>query len=450
MRKIIALLITFSLTVSSVFAGSISKTVRSLGINPSAVSLSVKEVKNGNTIYSLNEKVPMNPASTLKLLTSAASYDTLGKDFVFSTELYKSTNNDLYLKLSADPFLQSTDLNTLFETAAKKNIFEPKKIYIDNTLFDNNEWGEGWQWDDDLNPLMPKFSIYNLDNNLISIELTPISDNVAPTVNIKPFYPVTVMNLVQTDLKSGDNHFKVERNNSIAPNIVSISGFISKTSIIKIPINNLKVYFRLRLEDAIKNAKIDYYSPFGYTKLPTTNIYLVDKIEHSINEILKSVLKNSDNCNAETLFKVAGATWANSQGNTQNSLDMLNSYLKNLGLNTEDIKIVDGSGVSKNNLVSADFMTDFLVKASKNEEFEELKQYLPTAGEGTLKNRMLYFKDNLRAKTGTLSDTSAIAGYIKTRSGKTYAFDIMIRDAKTSSSEKKNIEEQILRQIYMN
>ena len=63
---------------------------------------------------------------------------------------------------------------------------------------------------------------------------------------------------------------------------------------------------------------------------------------------------------------------------------------------------------------------------------------------------MLYFKDSLRAKTGTLSDTSAIAGYLKTRKGKTYAFDIMIKDAKTSSSDKKNIEEQILRQIYMN
>ena len=63
---------------------------------------------------------------------------------------------------------------------------------------------------------------------------------------------------------------------------------------------------------------------------------------------------------------------------------------------------------------------------------------------------MLYFKDNLRAKTGTLADTSAIAGYITSKRGKTYAFDIMINDAKTSSADKKNIEEQILRSLYMN
>ena len=63
---------------------------------------------------------------------------------------------------------------------------------------------------------------------------------------------------------------------------------------------------------------------------------------------------------------------------------------------------------------------------------------------------MLYFKDNLRAKTGTLSDVSAIAGYITARSGKKYAFDIMINDPKSNSQEKKSLEEYILRDIYSN
>ncbi|MBO6256908.1 D-alanyl-D-alanine carboxypeptidase [bacterium] len=63
---------------------------------------------------------------------------------------------------------------------------------------------------------------------------------------------------------------------------------------------------------------------------------------------------------------------------------------------------------------------------------------------------MLYFKECLRAKTGTLSDTSAITGYITTRRGKVLVFNIMIQDAKTSEADKKNIEELILREIYMN
>ena len=94
-------------------------------------------------------------------------------------------------------------------------------------------------------------------------------------------------------------------------------------------------------------------------------------------------------------------------------------------------------------------MTSFLVKLYNTENFPTIEQYLPTPGEGTLKNRMLYFKDCLRAKTGTLSGTSAITGYITTRTGKVYVFNIMIQDAKTSDADKKNIEEQILRQVYM-
>ena len=92
-------------------------------------------------------------------------------------------------------------------------------------------------------------------------------------------------------------------------------------------------------------------------------------------------------------------------------------------------------------------MTSFLVK----EEVQELLNgKLATAGEGTLTNRMLYFKDNLYAKTGTLSDVSAIAGYITSRNGKKYAFDIMINDPKTKSADKKLLEEYILRDIYAN
>ena len=64
-------------------------------------------------------------------------------------------------------------------------------MYIDSRIFDSVEWGEGWQWDDDLNPLMPKFSAYNLDGNLLKIEITPTVNNTPATIVTKPFYPLT-------------------------------------------------------------------------------------------------------------------------------------------------------------------------------------------------------------------------------------------------------------------
>jgi len=448
MRKIVTSLLTIILTSMPVYSAgnNIERMLVKQHINKSAVSISIKDAQTGQKIYTLNDRAPRQPASTLKVITTSASLNTLGANYQFSTKLYKSTNNDLYLKLGADPFLKSDDLKQLITTAKNKEI-TPKNFYIDDSIFDNMEWGEGWQWDDDLNPYMPKFSAYNIDGNIINVEITPQKIGVAPNIIVKPFYPITIMNLMTSSKDYNNIYF--ERNNSIAPNIINAKGHITKQQTVKLPVNSPQLYFKLRLQEVIRSRKMDYYNPLITGILPEDNIYLVDEINNPMSSALKEILKNSNNLVAETVFKLAGATYMESSGSAQNSYAMLKDYLEKLELNTDDIKIVDGSGVSKNNLMTSDFMTSFLVKLYNNEDFQTIGQYLPIPGEGTLKNRMLYFKDNLKAKTGTLADTSAITGFITTRAGKVYVFDIMIQDAKTSESDKKNIEEQILRQVYM-
>ena len=444
LAKIIIGILIFCTTQINVSANPINKTILKSGINRGAISVSVKDVSTGKTVYSLNDKIPKNPASTLKIITLNASLNTLGKDYEFSTELYKNTNNELYLKLGGDPFLTSSNLNTLFAAASSKNITEPKAVYVDDFIFDDVEWGEGWQWDDDLNPLMPKFSSYNLDKNLLNIVITPTATDAPAEIRTTKFYPVTFMNLVTT----GDhNLISITRNNSISPNIINIQGSIKKQVTKQIPVNYPKRYFIIRCEEAIRAAKIDYYGKFNQKKTPSQNVYLVSKITHPISDVVAEILKNSNNLAAESVFKAAGAKYVNNTGSLENSLKMLNAYFEKININPEQIRIVDGSGVSKNNLITADFMSEFLVKISSDSDY---KNSLQTAGEGTLSERMLYFKDNIRAKTGTLSDISAIAGYLTARSGKTYAFDIMINDPKSKSGDKKSLEEYILREIFTN
>ncbi len=448
MKKIISLLLAMAFTVSAASAESLHKTLSSLGVNKSAVAIYIKDVNSGNVVFSMNEKAPMLPASTLKIITSSAAVDTLGADYKYKTKLYKSTNNDLYLKLSGDPLLESSNLDKLIESANSKNIV-PKTFYVDDSVFDKTEWGEGWQWDDSLNPLMPKFSSYNINKNLLKVEVTPTSQGASPKLTVKPFYPLTFMNLVTTDTTSPTS-VSIDSDSTIAPNMLNLSGTVSKLTNVIVPVPNTRMNFILRLENSINSKKMEYFGAIKNAKLPDKNVYLVDEIEHPIEDMIPLILKNSNNFVAETLFKSAGAVWANSQGSIRNSLGMLSAYFDKNGLNSDDIKIVDGSGVSKNNIMTAEFMGEFLEYKSKTEDFDTFKELLPTAGEGTLKNRMLYFKDNLRAKTGTLADTSAIAGYITSRKGRLYAFDIMINDAKTSPADKKNIEEQILRNLYAN
>lgn len=440
MKKLILTTLLLLFATQQSFADAIDKTITKSGINKGAIAVSVKELNTGKTVYKLNDTKPSVPASTLKLVTLPASLDVLGEDYEFTTQLLKNTNNELFIKLGADPFLTSSDLNKLFKTAKSKNIIEPKAIYIDDYIFDSTEWGEGWQWDDDLNYLMPKFSSYNIDKNLLNVIIAPTTKGAPANIYTTKFYPTTFMNLVTTGTSTD---IKLTRNNNISPDIITAEGTIQKQITKQIPINHLKRYFILRTEDAIQNAKIEYYGNFAQKKVPTSNVYLVDEVKHPMNDAINAILKNSNNMVAETVFKAAGAKFVNNTGSFNNSQKMLNAYFDKIGVKYDDIRIVDGSGVSKNNMLTADFMTEFLLKMP-----EDYKKLLPTPGEGTLTSRMLYFKDNLYAKTGTHCTESALAGYITSRSGKTYVFDIMINDPKSKTSEKKSLEEYILRDIY--
>ena len=448
MRNIICLILSLFLFAGGANASSVDKVIKKLNVNKGGVSVSVRDVKNGNVVYSLNPKTPMNPASTLKLITFASSINTLGYDYEYVTELYKSSNNDLYFKLSGDPMLKSIDLSNMLKTAKGKNIVSPKNVYLDASVFDEKDWGEGWQWDDDLNPAMPKFSAYNLDGNVVKIEIAPVAQSIPPTIVVNPFYPFTFMNAVNVDLNSKEDNVEFSKNNDIN-NVINVSGTISSGIIKYLPVPNQKRYFTLRLENAISKVKLGYFKPIKKAVLPKNNIYLVDKISHPINNVAKLILKDSNNFAAETLFKTAGAVWSGSQGTTENSLKMLDEYLAKLGLDMSEVTIVDGSGVSKNNLLTSDFMTKFLKAKYYEDDIDKYKELMVSPGEGTLEKRMLYFRDNLKVKTGTLSGVSALAGYITTRRGNVLAFDIMINDSKISSLDKKNLEEQILRQIYM-
>jgi len=74
---------------------------------------------------------------------------------------------------------------------------------------------------------------------------------------------------------------------------------------------------------------------------------------------------------------------------------------------------------------------------------------MATSGEGTLQDRLLYLKGNLKAKTGTLSNISALTGYLSTQNGHKYAFCIMINDAKSKDKDKKLLEDNIIKTLYL-
>lgn len=439
----------FALAIQPVFAKAtmhqLTSAIKKADIsNGALISVSFKDISNGKTVFEFNSKRPMNPASVQKLVTLLPSVDALGENYEFKTQFYKNSDKNICIKMGADPYFTAKDLRSMVRELNNKKISVLKVVTIDDSILDGNEWGEGWQWDDDLNPLMPKFGSYNMDGNLLGITVTPTVKGAPANISTDVFYPTAFMNNILT----GDsNDIRLVRKNYISPDVINADGTVSREVNLKIPVNYPRRYFILRLEDILRKQKICYYGDFNRAKLPK-NCALIAEIKHPLAQAENDILRNSNNMMAETVFKLAGGKYFAQTGSAQSAIDMFNEYYKKRGVSTEGIKIVDGSGVSKNNLLTADFITEVLANEAKNCDFERFKDHMASPGEGTLTDRMLYFKDNLKAKTGTLSSVSSIAGYLKAKNGKTYAFCIIVNDSKSKSADKKSFEEYVLRNAY--
>ena len=453
MKRLIIIFIFFMMSINFASAKHLpsvmDKAFEYTNIPKSAVSISIQNINKQKQIYQLNHETPKMPASTQKVVTIIPSIQILGKDYEFSTKLYKDKNKyEYYIVLGADPYLTSKELKMLLSNIKIPKDKNISSIYIDDTIFDKVEWGEGWQWDDDLNPLMPKFSAYNIDRNLIKLTLTPLP-NQPPQIETNVFYPTLFMNY----LKNGDkNDVKLSRKNYISSNEITLEGEILSKMNIEIPVNDVEKYFKLRLKDGLKSNKLHYYKEIESKKLPTENVVLIGEIAHPISYAIRDIFDNSNNFVAETVFKLAGAKYATGQGTFSKSYSMIEDFCSSNIVDLSNIRIVDGSGVSKNNITTARFMTDYLVQAVNNYGYDNITTLLakPNTEYGTLKNRMLFLQDKLYAKTGTLSDVSGIIGYIETRKGNRFAFSILINDAKTTNTQKKSFEEILLREIYRN
>lgn len=451
MKKIINIFLFLVLLFSAncadakIFKSPVDYAKEKAGIKNSAmIAVSFIDVNTGKVKFAQNEKIPVPVASVQKIVTLVPSINTLGLDYNFSTKLYKSNDKSVYLKLGANPYLTTKDLRGLFSTLPKYKITTINKFGIDDSILDAEIWGEGWQWDNELNPLMPKFSPYNLNSNVLTLTFSPTTKGNVAEITQSSFYPLCIQNDVITGAESG---VEIKQNQFSTADILVATGEVSKDFAVTVPIKYPRRYFVLQTEEALDKVKVKYYGDFARVKVPSKT-YLIAEHKSPISLAIPDVLKRSNNMVAETVFKLAGGKYAKTSGNAQDAVSMLKDYYNAQGIDTDGIGVFDGSGVSKNNLLNANFVSNVLYKDLGTSSKFHLEENLATPGEGTLSNRMLYFSKNLRAKTGTLTNVSSIAGYLTTRSGKKYAFCIVINDANSKSFDKKSFEEYLLRRVY--
>lgn len=161
--------------------------------------------------------------------------------------------------------------------------------------------------------------------------------------------------------------------------------------------------------------------PSGATRLCTRT--------HAIEQVLNRMMKESDNLYAESMFYQLAAAGGAHPAKASHARAAINRLIQKIGLTPSRYKVADGSGLSLYNYVSAELLVRLLRYAWRNKNIGDcLMPTLPVAGfDGTLKSRMKgdYTCGNVRAKTGTLTGISSLAGYCTAANGHELCFAII-------------------------
>ena len=165
-----------------------------------------------------------------------------------------------------------------------------------------------------------------------------------------------------------------------------------------------------------------------YTVCPP-DARLLGRRTHALTEVLLPMMKESDNQYAEALFYQLAALSGRPYASAEDARARMDSLIIGFGFEPQHYDLVDGSGLSLYNYVSAELEIAFLRYAYQRDGiFPALYASLPVAGvDGTLKNRMRRSpaRGKVRAKTGTLTGVATLAGYVQASNGHWLAFCIM-------------------------
>ena len=449
MKKIIlSLFISFFICVPT-FANEIQKHIKQSGFGTSStVGIYVIEKKSDKVLYKRNELKLLNPASTMKVLVFGSSYLTLGKDYKFETSVYKDSKNNLFVKLGADPLLTQENLNNLFkELKTKFDTSKIQNIYIDDYIIDKNPYPNSWMAED-MWPNSRPLSPYIIDKNYVNIAINRSSLATKIDIIQNDDYKMPVINelqLMQPD--SNIQEIKIERPYGQNSPIINFKGQVSKDEILKVPVLDPELNFNIKLLKALEKNNIKYDKKIKRKKLHKDSAEKLVSTYHTIEDVSKEVLLNSDNFTSEIVFRVAAAKYIDYKhpATLDDAIDMFKEEFKQFY--TDGITIKDGSGVSRYNLVNTEFCARVLKELCKDDNFKNL---MATPKKGTLKNRLLFLENNLRAKTGTLTHISCITGTMKTRKNREVVFSIMIQNSPKRMAVIKNFENGLIGIIYKN
>jgi len=408
--KILATLFFIIFSLNNLFAEAPEKIIKEIvdiisGIPASTkMAIMIYDPLTQDTLVSINHTETMIPASNTKLFTTATALELMGGDYLLSTKILSDDDGlsdgiiegNLYIQGFGNPTFSTEDLeeliNQLYQSGLRKIT---GNVVGDDTYFDDVYSRDDWISEERANVKLPPISALVIDRNRTIV-----------TKKRKGRYRNYFVNVDNPPLFAA----KKLREKLIAYG-VEVEG------------------------QSISGQTVDDAKPLVESSI-------------ELRELLKEINKSSDNFYAECLFKTLGSAYSGQQGNSFFSTQAILNYIEDNSIYSIGTKIVDGSGISRFDQVTAGALVGLLEKVYFNiKQFDDFFNSLSIAGvDGTLKKRMIgtSAENNFRGKTGTLNGVCSLAGYVTTADEDDLIVCMMFEFTTGGANKYKNIQDRII------
>jgi len=439
----------------TVLQGKINAILQDTIFTNTHAGIKIVSLDSGTVLYDHESKALMNPASNIKLITSAAALSILDTGYQFKTSVFADDRmaggiqiRNIYLKGFGDPLLDDMDLDSLAVAVRRSGVQMVRgNIVVDDSYFDDNYWGAGWTWDDESDPDAPYINALSVNQNCITVNILASANAIS--AYLEPFTEfVSIFNHASLVTDSIRQPFKIRRLTVNNTNTVVLEGDIFNGRQVnqKLALRFPEIYAGTLFKGSLRRAGVtvagEVISGEVHDRAQEIAVHL-----QPIEKVVNFMNKQSDNLSAENALKVMGAYKNGVPGSAKKGVSAEKEFLSRLGMDTTKFTAVDGSGVSRYNLFTADQLVQFLAAVAKQPGvFQKFYNSLPVAGwDGTLADRMIGSpaEFNLRAKTGTLNGASSLSGYVRTRDGEMLAFSMMMQNFLHSSSAYRLAQDRI-------
>lgn len=432
----------------------------------SSYTLYVKEVGQPTPLLSVNEDLPLNPASTIKTLTTLAGLELLGPTYSWTTDVYAlgeisqgTLNGDLLIRGGGDPFLVEEHFRSLLKTVQRRGITRiTGDLIIDGSLFDAAVSRE---------PLIDNNSrrAYNVLPHALMVNFQTVNFYFYPHANgrdvIVKADPALPNLAIDNQLRLRDAactgfqrgiSFDVDD----AGNTVTFSGsfparcdeYVLTRSVLDAPAYAYGLFTQLWQELGGEfNGNLKEMVASTDTLPPP----LVSHNSPPLSDVITSINKYSNNMMTRHLLLSLGLQHYGAPATVDNGIKAVRDYLDTLGIDHTELVMINGSGLSRDVRLTSAMLGAALEHGYQLPTMPEFLSSMPLSGlDGTMRTRLTHEgpAGSMHVKTGSLNDVAGVAGYVHARSGKHYVVIAILNHTSADAGPGQELGDALLNWVW--